>query len=587
MASRLGLKLGVGYAVLVATVMVVVGLYLTAAARASVVAELRERLAAECDLVSEIVKAQGTGRFASRARQVEQRIGARITVIAPGGKVLVDSEADPAEMDLHDTRPEVVDALAGGTGWAVRPSLTVNTNMLYVARYYGASEPIVRVAMPLSSVEGLSAGVQRAVVLAALGAGLLCVIGGFVFAGSVTRSLGHLAGVARRLGAGDLTARAHVATSDETAELSDALNGMADRLSAARGQLEEQAAHLGAILGQMADGVLAVGPDETIQVFNAAAGQLLETAPEAALGRRLAEVALNYELVEYVRRAMRLRTMERAEVCAGSDSPRVLAAVVSPVEAEDGGLVGAVLALRDMTELRRLEKVRQDFVANASHELRTPVAAIRSLAETLEGGALSDSEVAPRFLAQIVTNTEALARLLDDMMSLARLEATQYRPEPRSTEVAAAVQAAVSRLEPQASAKGIQLSMDVPEDLTVWCAEEDLLAAVVNLIDNAVKYTPEGGAVSVEGWPKGDRVLLSVTDTGPGIPESERSRIFERFYRVDKGRSRALGGTGLGLSIVKHAIESSGGRVWVESAPDGGARFTVNLSAGPSPSTAP
>jgi len=230
-----------------------------------------------------------------------------------------------------------------------------------------------------------------------------------------------------------------------------------------------------------------------------------------------------------------------------------------------------------MAQIEHIQQVRQDFVANASHELRTPVAAIRALAETLNSGAIHDPEAAPGFLGQIVQNTENLSRLLDDMLTLARYESVEAAARRGPLSVADAMAQAAARLGPQADAKSISIGIQVPPDLQVFCREESLMEALVNLIDNAVKYTPESGRVSLAAAAINSHVQLTVTDTGPGIPAAHRQRVFERFYRVDRARSRALGGTGLGLSIVKHAVEGEGGEVWVEEGPEGGARFCIVL----------
>jgi len=261
---------------------------------------------------------------------------------------------------------------------------------------------------------------------------------------------------------------------------------------------------------------------------------------------------------------------------------RHVAAATSPVEGEEGQVVGAVASLRDITEIKHLQLVRQDFVANAGHELRTPVAAIRSLAETLQSGAISDREAAPRFVEQIVENTVRLEHLITDMMALARMESAPAALAPNSINVRRLMETTLERLEPQSDEKGLHVSIDVPEDLTVWGQEDSLAAALVNLLDNAIKYTPAEGRITLEARRVNGTVELVVADTGPGIPYGDRERIFERFYRVDRARSRALGGTGLGLSIVKHAVEANRGKVWVECPDEGGSRFIIQV-----PATAP
>jgi two-component system, OmpR family, phosphate regulon sensor histidine kinase PhoR len=576
MRVTIALKLAGGYAALIIALVAGLGFYVEQEAWRLGMDVSRRDLAARATAVRAALEGKPPAQMASVARRLEQQSGARITVVAPDGRVLVDTDADAATMEHHDTRPEIVDARATGAGWALRHSSTLNTHMLYVAQSEGPGLPIIRLALPLHALDEASAAVRREMLLWALVAGLLAVAAGIWLAAGITAPLRQLTRVARRLEQGDLSGRAHLSRRDEVGDLAAALDAMAEGLAASTARLEEGAARLGSILAQMADGLIVVDPDERVRVYNPAAGRMLGAPPEQALGRPLSEVALHYDLIEFVRRAVRLRTAVRGHVTTAADQPRTLAAVVSPVEAEGRGL-GAVVSLRDITEVQRLESVRRDFVANASHELRTPVASIRSLAETLEGGALKDPEAGRLFLAQIVTNTESLERLLDDMMLLARLESPQYHPAPRALDLRAALTATAARLAPQARSKHIDVTVELAEGLVAWCAEDDLMAALVNLVDNAIKYTPAGGRVELAAAAAGDRVRIDITDNGPGIPEADRKRVFERFYRVDRGRSRDLGGTGLGLSIVRHAVDSSGGEVWVEAAPEGGARFSVVL----------
>jgi len=590
----------------VALAFLALGAYVEPVVQRRMEGHLRDQLAGECRLVRAALAAQPSEALEPTVLRLAAASGARLTVIAPDGRVLADSQAEPAHMDPHNTRIEVVDARRTGLGWSIRHSATLGQDMLYVAESSGPEAPTIRAALPLTRVRAASASLRRAISAAAVVAAALAVLVGAWLARSITGPLGEVAQAARRVGEGDLAARARVTTEDEVRDLAQVINAMAGSLATARAGLEQSAAHLHSILTHLADGLVVVGPDETVELLNPAAALLLAVEPEGDLGHglgpvgqvagpatqppaglathathHLAEVVRHYELVDVVRRALRLRTLARAEVLTGDQPPRTIAAAATPVEGDDGELLGAVMALRDLTALQRLQQVRQDFIANASHELRTPVAAIRSLAETLNNGALRDPEAASRFLGQIVTNTESLATLLDDMMALTRLEDVQHRSQPEALGVQELLAAAAQRVAPQAEDRGTQLEVEAPSGLEVWCAPDDLLTAVVNLVDNAVKYAGEQSRVRLSGERAGDQVLISIADNGPGIPEADRERVFERFYRLDKGRSRALGGTGLGLSIVKHAVESNGGRVWVEAAAEGGARFVVALPTPP------
>lgn len=579
---RLGLrwKLAIAQVALIAALGAVLALLASHTTERHLTAELRDGLMHQCGLLRMAMADEGPGlqdlvtRFAHQAE-------ARATVVGPDGTVLADSDADPATMGNHAGRPEILEARARGVGSSVRSSATTGIPTMYVATSTGPDEPTVRLALPLRSVQAAVGAVRRATYLGALLATLLAAAVGAWSVRTLTSSFGNLVRVARRLGQGDLTARVSALATDETREMGDALNAMAAHLAGAMEDLGRTASRLELILTQMAEGVLVVAADETVALMNPEAGAMLGCDHVAAVGRNLGEVMLQHELFDLARRAMRLQTVLSQDLATRTDPPRALSASAAPLRAADGGVEGAVITLRDLTDLQRLLTVRQEFVANASHELRTPVAAIQSLAEVLEAGALEDPDRARHFTTRILENTRRLTSLLDDLLSLARLDEA-----PSHTRQAVAVRellaAASARLEPQASRKGIAITVAGTEGVRALCSEQLMLAAVVNLVDNAVKFTPEGGRVELQATAEPDgRVRVSVSDTGPGIPEKARERVFERFYRVDRGRSRELGGTGLGLSIVRHAVEQSGGRVWVEAAPGGGARFVIVLPGAP------
>lgn len=578
MALNLRWRIAGAYVALIAALLLGLGLYLREAYRRDVRRASVARLADECGLVREVIGAAGDEKAVeATVRRMAAAGRMRITIIAPDGVVLADSQADAGSMSSHRARPEIDQAVREGLGVAIRGSTTVGQELLYVAQSVGPVEPIIRLAVPMGDVRRDWATRGRCITIAGLVAMLIATVLAVRLSASTTRAVADMARIARRLGEGDLTARAHEAAGGELSALAGALNSMARNLALSQEQQQRSTAHLRSILAQMSDGILVLSPDEVISVFNAAAGRLLGTHPEAALGRRLSEVAMDYEVQELARRTLRLQTPGQARLGSGRDTDQAVVAAATPVTSPGGELIGVVIALRDMAQIEHIQQVRQDFVANASHELRTPVAAIRALAETLSNGAIDDPEAAPGFLSQIVENTENLSRLLDDMLTLARYESVEAGAQRSLLSVSDAMARAAGRLGPQADAKKIGIDIRVPPHLQVFCREDNLMEALVNLIDNAVKYTPEGGRVSLAAEAINSHAQLTITDTGPGIPAAHRQRVFERFYRVDRARSRALGGTGLGLSIVKHAVEGEGGEVWVEEGPEGGARFCIVL----------
>jgi two-component system phosphate regulon sensor histidine kinase PhoR len=351
---------------------------------------------------------------------------------------------------------------------------------------------------------------------------------------------------------------------------------MASRLQENSIQLAHRTGEVQAILRHMSDGVLLVDSQLRVAMCNPAAARMLGFDPETAVGQDVLRLSGIYDLADALQRTSQLSSTTEVEFMTRHGEERIIQASVTPGGGQRPGQQWVVAVLRDVTHLRHLERVRQDFVASAGHELRTPVAAIRSLAEALAAGGLSDPETGPEFVRQIIDNTERLERLVDDMLELARVETVAHR-ELCPVHVKSVIEKAVERLRVQAESAGLRLVVSVGDDLWARGDGEDIETAIVNLLDNAIKYAADGGSVEIEAAADDGEVLIRVVDHGPGIPLAERQRIFERFYRLDKARSRQMGGTGLGLSIVKHAVEKMGSRVWIEDTPGGGATFVIAL----------
>jgi len=542
---------------------------------------VRDRLLAEARLVQDLLAGapgwlEDTDKLQQHMLRTGMRIGDRVTIIAPDGTVLADSQSNPRDMDNHNTRPEVQVAREQRWGWRRRYSYTLGQDMVYVAVADRPDGLVVRLAAPLAKVTQLSRGLETSLMWAVVLGVLLALVASFWLARGLTSSLGHLSEVARRLGAGDLEARAQAPANDEVGSLAATMNQMAESLRHASEELAETTAQARAILHHMRDGLLVVDEDERLVSLNPAASRLLGVRFEQVEGKPIEYVVASYDLAEAVRRARQAGAVSDVEFELREVGGRILQAYAAPIEL-GGAKRGVCVVLRDVTQMRALERVRQDFVANASHELRTPVTAIRSLAENLLAGAARDPEAGPQFLEEIVENTERLEALVRDMLDLARLDAEVDRLD--AIAVGPVVAHAAERVLPQAEASGVVVQVRAPAGIRAHATEENVETAVVNLLDNAIKYAAEGGTVEVEVTADGDEVQVAVVDHGPGIPPADQVRVFERFYRVDKARSRELGGTGLGLSIVKHAVEAMGGRVSVATTPGGGATFVVHLRA--------
>ena len=510
----------------------------------------------------------------------------RVTLIAPTGRVLGDSEVgvdDLARVENHAGRPEVREALAGRAGRDLRTSATLQAPLLYVAlpvHDAGRVIGVLRLALPLSVVMASREAVHRVMLASGLVALAAALAIGLFVARRVTRPIVDMQDIARRMSAGDFTARAPVRSPDEIGTLGRALNAMTARLRGEIQDLQQEQAKATAILDGMVEGVIAVDGRDAILLMNERARTILGLGAARPEGRPFLEIVRNVNLHEILRavRGVGEAGMSRHELRLAAPTDRRLQVNAVPLRLA-GDEVGAVMVLHDVTELRRLEQVRTEFVANVSHELRTPLTSIHGYLETLLGGALEERDNARRFLEIVFRHTERLGRLLDDLTDLSNIELGRValRLEPvRLDEVVDSVLAIIA---PRAESGRVALAADLPAGLPPVSGDRDRLAQIlINLVDNAVKYTPEGGRVTVSARPAADgRVEVAVADTGVGIPPTDLPRITERFYRVDKARSRELGGTGLGLAIVKHLMLAHAGELAIESTPGRGTTVRVTL----------
>jgi two-component system phosphate regulon sensor histidine kinase PhoR len=408
---------------------------------------------------------------------------------------------------------------------------------------------------------------------------LLASSGVFWLFGRRTASrLDRLREFSRRAAAGDFTPLDREDRRGELAELASSLDDTVAQLGQTIRTLTDDRNRSSAILGSMVEGVAVVGRDERILYCNRAFEKILELPEGSSQGKKLVEALRQIELVTAVRQVLSGGEEVAGEVEVGTIRPRNFSVTSAPVNA--AGARSAVLVLHDITELRRLERVRRDFVANVSHEFKTPLTAIQGFAETLLAGALDDKKNRERFVEIIREHAQRLARLTDDLLKLSRIEAGQLELELRPGSVAVLVNKCVDTARLKAEAKGISISTDLPPNLPFVRADAAWLGEVLqNLLDNAVQYTPPDGHIRITAESDGKLVTVTVADTGIGIPEADLERIFERFYRVDAARSREAGGTGLGLSIARHIVEAHGGRIWVESAVGQGSRFHFSIPA--------
>jgi two-component system phosphate regulon sensor histidine kinase PhoR len=572
-----------------------VGVYLERREEESIIKQVVTRLEAQSALLqAEIPESLLQGD--TWARRAGIRTKARVTLIAPDGRVLADSEEPSAQMENHHDRPEIAAALATGAGQATRFSRSLDRDLLYYARSVptaGGGPLVLRLSLPLGEVaHGFIQFRRDFLAIATLSLVLASSIA-ILWARRIARQLHMMVDFARGVSRGQMPPRLLIASRDEFGDLAAALNAMAADVKGILQRLEGEGQRSRTIMESMGDGLLVLDAGGHISLVNPAAEKLLGLQRDAALGRTPLEVLRSHEMDDLLKKAIHQEGGAGAEITLVHPRRRILAGTAVAMRDAQGIVQGTVLALRDITQLKRLEEMRMEFVLNVSHELRTPLTAIRGYAETLLDSGFADRENSQKFLEIIHRHSERLGRLLNDLLELSNIELEKTPLHLRPVPIPELARQTMTLLTSQAEKKRIQLSTAIPEELPPVLGDRDRLVQIlVNLVDNAIKYTPEGGIVTVTARvapaeAQGGRgaVELVVTDTGIGIPQKDLPRLTERFYRVDKARSRELGGTGLGLAIVKHLVAAHGGTLSIESKVGEGTQVRVALPAGPSVST--
>ena len=515
--------------------------------------------------------------------------GIRVTLVANDGTVLADSDENPAKMENHRERPEIRAAFSTGSGRAVRYSATLGHELVYSAHRFDLNNSplIMRFALPVYRLdEGVAEFRRRLWSISLL---ILVLTGGIslYFFRRISNRIRRLNAFSRRVAEGDFRPMLLEPTNDELADLSSTLNQTALRLDKTIRTLTEERNQSAAVLASMEEGVLVISPDQRVIFCNNAFCQAAGVSNTHWEGRPVVELIRNADLLSMIQKALAGNQVIHGEVVVGSIRTRSFAVTSAPVHS--GALIsGAVMVLHDISEIRRLERARRDFVANVSHEFRTPLTAIRGFAETLLEGALEDVENRRRFIEIIHDHALRLGRLTDDLLRLAQIEAGQLQLEIQPITVANIVEPCIETTRVKAAQKGLTLEVQcAPDSPTLKGDIRSLQGVLQEILDNAVRYSSEGGRIRIHTAVQESQAVISVSDTGIGIPKADQDRIFERFYRTDPARSRESGGTGLGLSIAKHLIETHGGRIKVESEVGRGSTFYIYLPIGDQKGTLP
>jgi two-component system phosphate regulon sensor histidine kinase PhoR len=576
---------------LIAISMIAAEVYLRPAIETTLTDRIRDDLLVRLALVEEAARGaqdMSPATWDALADDLGPRTQARVTFIATDGRVLGDSQvalADLAGLENHRERPEVAEALAQHPGSSMRWSAPVHDRLLYAAvplALPDGSRGAARLAVPLADVDAALHHLNRLFLVAMAVAFVVATIMSSVAAQILSSALRRMTDAARRMSSGDLQARTRVTGRDEIAELGRALDHLAGGLSKTLTELRGERDLLGRILQSMREGVLVLDGDRRILLVNPALRNTLLLGPSVE-GKAPLELVRNADLQEILERAFTADEPVSGEIEMGGLARRRLLVHATPLPAAEGQVrgqgAGLLAVFVDVTEIRRLETLRKDFVANVSHELRTPVTAVRSAVETLRHTLERDQAASLRFVDMIDRNAQRLGTLVEDLLDLSRIESHEYRPDLELLDVRPVAEQVVGLLRAKLDEKRQPVVVEVPATgFRVRADRKAVEQVLTNLIDNAVKYCPIGSSITVRARATDDGLArVEVADTGPGIEPRHQSRLFERFYRVDGGRSRDMGGTGLGLSIVKHLVEAMNGHVGVESIPGHGSSFWFTL----------
>ncbi len=506
----------------------------------------------------------------------------RVTIIGIDGTVYGDSELEDEALrtvENHLYRPEIQQALKTGIGESRRFSTTIKKDSLYTASVFEKNDTsgVIRLSIPLSEIEHLLNRLKQTLSLSLLAAFVLSVLVSYLASCFISRPLKEISSASHEIAHGNYSKKVTIQSNDEMGDLASTFNYMTEQVKASIEEVNEAKSRLEAVFLSMFEGVMVVDVNGSILLINETLKHFLKINEEP-LGRKPIEVIRNLQIQEIVDNALRSNSgLISQEISTLLSEEKVLLVHATPIKKQEN-IEGAVLVFHDVTNLRKLEKVRQDFVANVSHELRTPISSIKGYAETLLEGALKDKENAKDFIKIILSDSDRLAALIDDLLNLSKIESGKLTMEAKPCKLLPLVEKVVGSLKGQINNKSITIKMDMSKDTPNILGDETRIKQVLlNLIDNAIKYNNTNGTITISAQEVNDFIKIDIADTGIGIPNKDLPRLFERFYRVDKARSRELGGTGLGLSIVKHIIQAHNGEVSVQSVEGQGSTFSFTI----------
>ncbi|EKZ1458229.1 PAS domain-containing protein [Listeria monocytogenes] len=586
--KKLWLKIGLSFFILFFVVMVIVGVFSGELMKSTYLNMKESQLEDDAKILLQTTNMENLDLDKDAATiqksldPLGEDIDARITVIDSEGDVVADTKKDPEKLDNHMNRPEVTDILKKGesVGISIRESDSLGYSMLYVAvpvKHQGKTDGVLRISISLESVDAAVAKLWGNLALI-FGIALVIIAAISVFiARKITRPVREIIEVSTDLANHKYDSRIHGKISGELQDLSISVNTLAESLETQMFEIKQNEQRLNAIVQNLVSGVMLINVDKQVIMTNRTMYQIL--GETEITGKPFYEVIKSFALSQLIEGTFETKTIQQKEIILYFPREMILDASVSPILGENGEITGIILLLHDITQIRHLENVRSEFVTNVSHELKTPVTALKGFAETLLDGAMYDEVLLKKFLTIIKEESDRLHRLIMDILALSRIEQNPVPENVELVEVDEVIEQSARTIFEMATEKNIQVI--IPEktipSVTIETDRDKLQQILINLLSNAINYTPVDGKVEVKLIEQEAEVIIEVTDNGIGIPAKDIDRVFERFYRVDKARSRHSGGTGLGLSIVKHLVENCGGRIEVESQEEVGSTFRVTL----------
>jgi two-component system, OmpR family, phosphate regulon sensor histidine kinase PhoR len=571
-------RISISFIVITLVSIGVAGVYLVSSVRSYQMENLRFHLEEETRITAEaslplLLQGSDIDVF---AKKLGQEINARITIIAPDGKVLGDSKENPEIMENHASRPEVVDALNSGLGEATRYSITLGEQMMYIAvpiSVQGTVLGIARVALPLTTIENSINQLTISIILVMAVIAALIVFAAWFIARRTTKPLRQLTRATKQIASGQLGQKINIQTGDEVGQLGNAFNEMSSSLKNTMEAVSAEKAKLSTVLNNMADGVILTDKEGNVSAANNSAGRLLGFTVQNVPGKPVIEVVHDHEVDAILKKCLQTN-QEQSTQFESSVTKHFIRVIAAPVA--EGKAVEILFLFQDLTEVRNLQTMRKELVGNISHELRTPIAGIKAMVETLRDGAADDKETANDFLARIESEVDRLTQTVSELTELSRIETGKIELKIESVNINSLVKDIATQLTPLAERQQVtiftDLSPDIPE---VKVDRERIRQTIINLVHNAIKFNKVGGSIVLSTRVDNNAITLAVADTGIGILKEDLSHVFERFFKADRTRSK--GGSGLGLAIAKHTIQAHGGEIQATSEPGKGSTFSFSL----------